>query len=438
MTDGWTNGDARTFEHLVDVLQAIRSVNRLLATETEPARLLQGVCDLLVEDRGYHSCWIAEVDRRGWPVRWAGGGFGADFDGFDAALREGREPPCWAPALAEPEVQIHELPAAHCGACPLMKPDRPTRTMIRRIAHEGRVLGLVAASVPGELLHDPRERELFAELSDDIGLALSKIDAERARTEAERRREEAEAQREALIVELRAKNAELERFAYTISHDLKSPLITIKGFLGTLEQDMASGDTERVRDALGRIGRAADRMRTLLDQLLELSRIGRVINPPERVGFRRLVDEALEQVAGRVAEQGVEVEVAEDLPVVRVDRPRMVEVLQNLLDNAVKFMGDQPAPRVAIGHRRENGAHLFWVEDNGSGIHPDYLERVFGLFDKLDQGSAGTGLGLALARRILEAHGGRIWAASEGPGRGATFLFSLPARGETEQRRTEP
>jgi signal transduction histidine kinase len=239
---------------------------------------------------------------------------------------------------------------------------------------------------------------------------------------------EAEAGRhERLINELEARNAELERFAYTVSHDLKSPLVTIRGYLDYLEASVRKGEMERFRGDLARIVGASDRMRRLLDDLLELSRIGRIVNPPEEVSLRDLAQEAVALVQGRLAARGAQVVIAEDLPVVRGDRQRLLEVLQNLLDNAAKSVDGAAPPRIEVGVRRGGASPTLFVRDNGIGIEPQHLERVFGLFDKLDPGTEGTGIGLALVRRIVEAHGGRVWAESEGRGRGAAFCFTLPA-----------
>ncbi len=241
-------------------------------------------------------------------------------------------------------------------------------------------------------------------------------------------RKQAEAEREHLIVELEAKNVELERFTYTVSHDLKSPLVTIKGFLGLLEKDVAVGNAERVKKDMEHISTAADKMRRLLDDLLELSRIGRRVNPPEAVSLTELVCEAVEQVAGRIAERRAEVEIDPEMPVVYGDRVRLLEVLQNLIDNAVKYMGDQPAPHIAISGKEDGQEVVCSVRDNGIGIDPRYHEKVFGLFERLDSRTEGTGIGLALAKGIVAAHGGRIWVESDGPGHGSTFCFTLPKR----------
>jgi len=241
-------------------------------------------------------------------------------------------------------------------------------------------------------------------------------------------RQRHERERERMIKELESQNAELERFTYMVSHDLKSPLITVKGYMGLLRQDLARGDLEAVEDDLARMSNAADRMEALLGELLELSRIGRLVNPHEDVSLGELAREAVELVAGQIADQGVEVIIGDDLPIVHGDRTRLLEVVQNLVDNAVKYMGTQPHPRVEIGVRRDGNVPVCFVRDNGIGIERRYHEQIFGLFNKLDARSEGTGVGLAMVKRIVEVHGGRVWVESEGRGHGCTFCFHIPQR----------
>lgn len=244
-------------------------------------------------------------------------------------------------------------------------------------------------------------------------------------------------EREKLINELEVKNAELERFTYTVSHDLKSPLITIKGFLGFLREDAHNGNLQRLDSDIQRIGDAADKMQLLLNDLLELSRIGRLVNTPQSIDLNKMIAEVLELLHGRIHAGKIRVRVEENLPNVYGDRPRLFEVLQNLVDNAAKFIGYQPDPYIEIGQEgtTEDGTPILFVRDNGIGIDPKFNDRIFGLFDKLDPHTEGTGIGLALAKRIIEFHGGRIWVESE-LGKGATFYFTLPAHASEGHRDT--
>lgn len=226
--------------------------------------------------------------------------------------------------------------------------------------------------------------------------------------------------------ELKNKNAELERFTYTVSHDLRSPLITIKGFAGSLLSDAAAGRTDRLDADLKRIVLAADKMSDLLNGLLELSRVGRIVNPPMTVSMSKLALDVVELLAGSIAQCQAKVTVQPDLPVAYGDPQRLQEVVQNLLENALKFSVPDRAPEIEIGFKTVGDQTTYFVRDHGHGIDPRYQETIFGLFNKLNSRTDGTGIGLALVRRIIEFHGGAIWVESAGVGQGATFYFTLP------------
>ena len=265
-----------------------------------------------------------------------------------------------------------------------------------------------------------------AELRHVIGGLRSQI---RERRDAEEKLREAQARRDELIRQLEAKNAELEGFTYTVSHDLRSPLVTIKGFVAHLATDLSNGDAARALGDLARIQGAADKMDRLLQELLQLSRVGRVLSPPADLAFDDIVREALFLSQGNLAIRKVRVDVASGLPHVWGDRARLVQVLQNLVDNAVKFMGEQSEPRITIGQRpgAPGKPPVLFVRDNGIGIPQEQRDAVFALFRKLDPHADGSGIGLSLVRRIIDAHDGRVWAESEGSGTGASFCFTLPA-----------
>jgi PAS domain S-box-containing protein len=245
-------------------------------------------------------------------------------------------------------------------------------------------------------------------------------------------RKRAEEQRETLINELAQKNAELDRFTYTVSHDLKSPLLAIRAFLALLEDDMKSGNTDRVTTDIQRISESAKKLEGLITTLLALSRSGKAVDTPVKIPFTDLAREAAGMLDATTKERGVTLVISDNLPVVLGDRQRLLQVMTNLLDNAVKFMGDQQEPRVEVGVQHEAGAPVIFVRDNGMGIKGENLANVFGLYERFHPEVPGTGIGLATVKRIIEAHGGKIRVESEGVGKGTTFRFTLPGAPENE------
>jgi signal transduction histidine kinase len=201
--------------------------------------------------------------------------------------------------------------------------------------------------------------------------------------------------------------------------------VTIKGFAGELLRALAEQRYDLLAEDLQRVAAATDKMNDLLNDLLELSRVGRVLYPPSEFPLVQVIQEALNLLEGSLRERQVQVVIHPDLPTVHGDRRRLFEVYLNLLENAVKFMGPQPAPRVEIGWMPHGQEPVLFVQDNGMGVPPAYQETIFGLFNKLDHDSPGTGLGLAIVRRIIEVHGGRIWVESQGRGHGSRFCFTL-------------
>lgn len=251
---------------------------------------------------------------------------------------------------------------------------------------------------------------------------------EREIQDAEMRRShrEAEAERADLSANLEAVSAELERFLYTAFHELRSPLVTIKGFVGLLAEDLQANRMDRIQSDIVRITAAADKMNELLSGLLALSQIGRVIHPFEEVDLLQLTKETLEILDSSLRAKYITVNVSPDLPVVYGDRIRLREVLENLIENAVKHANAQQNPLIEIGAREQESQQVIFVKDNGIGIDPRYHNRIFNLFEKLDLNVEGAGIGLALVKRIIEWHGGRVWVESKGSGEGSTFCFTIP------------
>lgn len=238
-------------------------------------------------------------------------------------------------------------------------------------------------------------------------------------------RKQLEKECERLTLALQAKNAELEKFIYTISHDLKSPLLTIAGFTDFMEMDAAAGNLERVRSDAQHVKNGVDKINNLLEKLLYLSRIGRMDNVPEAVSMEALAREAVVQVSELVTKAGIRVEIHADMPVVFVDKKRYFQVMHTLIDNAVRYMGSRPEPHIEIGTRKDGEETVCYVRDNGIGIEPGNRDKIFNFCEMRNDKSNCSSMSLAIAKRIIELHGGRIWVESGGGGQGCTFYFTV-------------
>ncbi|MFO7767187.1 MAG: HAMP domain-containing sensor histidine kinase [Pelovirga sp.] len=220
--------------------------------------------------------------------------------------------------------------------------------------------------------------------------------------------------------------AEMEQFIYGISHDLKSPLITVRTFLAMLQQDLLHKDQQEIDIDLRYISGAADKMDQLLDSLLQYSRISKDKASPQTRAASQLVADCVTALAGILKQNHVQV-VSNDMPYqLHGDPLHFSQIWQNLIENAVKYTGDQAEPQIEIGATRRAQEVVFYVRDNGMGIAPEHSGRIFNLFSQLNPDSEGSGLGLALVKKIVTIYQGRIWVESAGEGQGSCLMFTLP------------
>ena len=227
--------------------------------------------------------------------------------------------------------------------------------------------------------------------------------------------------------ELQEVNQELEAFSYSVSHDLRAPLRHLDGFSRILQEEFGPQLPSEARHYLDRVRSAATNMSNLVEDLLQLSRVGRQLPRRQRASLRALCDEAVREILPEA--NGREIcWKFHDLPDVEADPILLRQVFTNLLSNAVKFTRKQPAPVIEVGARKESGKAVVFVKDNGTGFDPRYADKLFGVFQRLHRQDEyeGTGIGLATVQRIVHKHGGSVWAESQ-LGHGATFFFSLPA-----------
>lgn len=230
--------------------------------------------------------------------------------------------------------------------------------------------------------------------------------------------------------DLTRSNAELEQFAYIASHDLQEPLRTIGGMLHLLRDRYKEQLDQRAEEYIGHSVEGAQRMQRLIDDLLTYSRVGRQDMPIEPIDCNALLSEVTKGLAASIAESGATVS-WESLPIVSANRSLIFLLFQNLVGNAIKFHGDRvpkvTVSAVSVGEHPEGGEFVrFTVRDNGIGIEPKFHEEVFKVFRRLHTRAeySGTGIGLAICRRIVERHGGKIWVESK-PGEGSAFKFEL-------------
>jgi signal transduction histidine kinase len=282
-----------------------------------------------------------------------------------------------------------------------------------------------------------QRQELLARLETHLALRRlqKQIEAQNAQLQQEiaksKRAEEALADRtvqlERINRELVALNAELDDFTNMASHDMQEPLRTLIAFSDLLRQDVGDSLPEQAGKDLAFITDAAKRMRALIQDLLALSRAGRAAQKREKVSLRECADLALEALAMRVKETGAQI-IHDKLPDVWGDSTLLTQLYQNLIGNGLKFSGDQ-RPIIQLTFEERDGTQVFGVKDNGIGIEPKYAREIFKPFRRL-HGRAeyeGSGVGLAICRKIVERHGGKIWVESE-PGKGAHFRFTFSHR----------
>jgi signal transduction histidine kinase len=254
---------------------------------------------------------------------------------------------------------------------------------------------------------------------EELGGALNTMSAQLAlaRTELEQTN-----------ADLTRSNRDLEQFAYIASHDLQEPLRAVAGFTTLLQQRYQSQLDEKADSYIGFVVDGVSRMQALINGLLEYSRVHTRGGEPGPIRADQALQEAIANLQIAIERSGATV-TATPLPMVQADPTQLTHVFQNLIENGIKFRSDRP-PQIEVGAQSQDGTWLFWVRDNGIGLDPQYADRIFMIFQRLHTRDKypGTGIGLAICKRIVERHGGKIWVESQ-PDQGATFYFTLPKKG---------
>ena len=396
--------------------------------------LFERVCRVLVEEGRLRMAWVGEIDPGGWivPVAHAGAVLGY-FESIRISVLEvpeGRGPT----GIAARE--RHHVFTTDIATDERMAPWRDA-ALAREyrssagfpLVVEDRCVAVLTAYASELGFFDEEEVKLFDGLAADLSFALEAMQRDEKRRAAEdqlrRLSEELEHRVQERTHELRAANAELEAFGYSVSHDLCAPLRAIDGFSQMVLSRYADRLDADGRHALERVRAGSERMGVLIDSMLELSRVGRRPLELGDVDLSALAGEVVEELRAGEPERDVEVVIEPNVSVVG-DRELLRVALQNLLGNAFKFTSQQPHARVQFGRTEHAGRAAIFVRDNGVGFDMNYADELFLPFVRLHSESefSGTGIGLATVQRVIARHRGRIWA--EGVlGHGATFSFTL-------------
>jgi signal transduction histidine kinase len=299
--------------------------------------------------------------------------------------------------------------------------------MFTPLISKDQVIGLLNIQTVRQSAYTERDLKLAEKVSMQISGAIANAQLFQEQRRAEEALAERTAQLERTNRELVAVNAELDDFTNVASHDLQEPLRTLTAFSDMLRKDLDQSLPEKAAQDVGFITDAAKRMQTLIQDLLALSRAGRVAKKREKVSLGECADLALEALAIRMKETGARV-TRDELPEVWGDSTLLTQLYQNLIGNALKFCGDQ-APIIRLTVEERDGSPVFGVKDNGIGIESKYAQQIFQPFRRLHSHAQyeGSGIGLAICRKIVERHGGKIWVDSE-PGKGAHFRFTITHR----------
>ncbi|HEY64938.1 MAG TPA: GAF domain-containing protein [Caldilineae bacterium] len=292
----------------------------------------------------------------------------------------------------------------------------PEDMLLIPMYHEGELIGILSVDDPEDgLVPDLNTIQTLEVLANQAAMAIS---------------------RAKLFSELQARNQELDAFSYSVTHDLKTPLTTVRGYAEALTLMYGKQLGPEGLEMAERIQEGADRMATIIDDLLMLARANKLSGPMEEINVNYVIGAVLERFREAILERNVQIEVAPNLPPVCGQTTWIEQVFANLIDNAIKYAGrDNKSPRIVIDGRQEGEKTHLRVQDNGLGFTEEQRDQLFKMFTRFHEREApGTGLGLAIAQRAIHRMGGKIWAESPGPGQGSTFHILLPTRCKEEMQ----
>ncbi len=406
-------------------LALLSSVSSKIAAVLELESVLDKAVHLTQESFGYHHVALFTVDREQGELvmRARAGDFAHLFPpGHRLKLEQGMVG--WVGSRGERLVANDVSAEPHyINFYPDVIPTRSELCVPIQVGQD--IVGVLDIQSSRLDAFDENDVTTMQALSDQIAVALENARLYEAvqRELAERKRMDEMLARQAQ--ELARSNAELEQFAYVASHDLQEPLRMVASYVQLLKRRYQGKLDADADDFIAYAVDGATRMQRMINDLLAYSRVNTRGKPFEPTDCEAVLEQALANLQMAMVESGAQITHA-PLPTVMADKTQLMQVFQNLVGNAIKYHGDRP-PEIHIEVKRQNDEWLFSVRDNGIGIDPQYAERIFVIFQRLHNHAEypGTGIGLAICKKIVERHGGRIWVESQ-PGQGATFYFTIP------------
>ncbi len=414
------------------VLFAISYISQLITREKDAKLLLDKACDILYKTRGYILVWVGVIEeghKRVIPA--ARTGKDADYlDEITITWDEsdtGKGPTGTAIRTCKPQV------CKNIATDPNFAPWRDAAmrrgyasSFVAPMMHNERLLGTLNVYSGTIDFFSDDEMSLLCELANSLALGLFSIENDKKRKEAETKLKQYSENLEAQVKE---RTAELEAFTYSISHDLRTPLRAMNGFSQIIIEDFADKLGEEGRRQLNVITQSAVKMSELIDGLLALSRLGGSQLSISNINMKTLVSETIENLKSSMDKSRTAHFEIGELPDASGDASMIRQVFVNILDNAVKFTRNVMKARIEAGGYEENEENVYYVKDNGAGFDAKYTDTLFIIFHRLHSTEEfeGTGIGLAIIKRIITRHGGRVWAEGK-IGEGATFYFTLPKK----------
>lgn len=407
--------------HLKRVLRTVRHVGRLLVEARDEESLIQGVCNTLVDNRGYYNAWIALLEEDGSVQRAAGAGLGGSFGPLLARLRQGRLTRCASDALAQPRTVVVTDPPGECHDCPLAAAFAGRAALTRRLEHDYRVFGFLCISLPQAMSGDEEEQDLVAEVAADVAFGLRRIEDARRARRLER------------WVQLQDRMTSLGHVTAGIAHEIRNPLSGINIYLNTLEKIYNNPPgPETIPEIIGHLKTASDRIDLVIKRALDFARPS---DPSFRgVDLNEPVRAAIDLSRVTLRDRGITVQtaLADGLPRCQADPSQIEQVVLNLITNAAEAMGDQDREkRLEIVTRPRGSGVEIRVSDSGPGVPDALRKRILDPFFTTRPES--TGVGLAICARIMDDHRGTLGVGKSRLG-GAEFVLTIPAEEEEGER----